>query len=57
MIGGGGGLSTLLSEEPEVVVVISFPEAVSDGVKVEDESRVDFLETSVEVERDSAGDA
>jgi hypothetical protein len=55
LIGSGLGVSTLLEEEPEVVVVIRFPDDESEGVRVEEESTVDFLEIGAEVERESAG--
>jgi len=56
LIGGGGGVSTFLSEDPLKVWETAFPEAmywVSVGVNVAEESRVDFLETEVDVERES----
>jgi hypothetical protein len=55
LIGGGWGASTFFGEEPEVVVVTGFSDNELEGVRVEEESRVDFLETAVEVERESAG--
>jgi hypothetical protein len=50
--GGGGGVSSFLREDPEVVVLRPLlPDC--EGVKVDAESRVDFLETArVEPERE-----
>jgi hypothetical protein len=56
--GGGGGVSTFLREEPEMVLFMGFPDAKnweSDPVSVVDESNVDFRETGLEVERESEG--
>lgn len=55
MIGGGWVLSTFLRDDPEIVVVTGFSDNDSEGVRVAEESRVDFLETVVEVERESVG--
>lgn len=55
LIGGGGRVSTLLREEPEMVVDTGFPGSDSDGISVEEESRVDFRETAVDSERDPVG--
>ena len=55
MIGGGWVLSTFLRDDPEIVVVTGFSDNDSEGVRVAEESRVDFLETVVEVEQESVG--
>ena len=48
-------LSIFLREELEIVVPPGFPDNESEGVRVEEELRVDFLETEAEVERESVG--
>ena len=56
LIGGGGGVSIFLREEPLILWVTAFPEAinwVSVGVSVAEESKVDLRDTAVDVERES----
>jgi hypothetical protein len=49
--GGGGGGSSFLRDDPELVVLRPLlPDC--DGVKVDAESKVDFLETAREPERE-----
>lgn len=54
MIGGGGRVSTFRGDEAKSVVDTGFSGGESEGISVEDESRVDFLETAVDVDQDSA---
>jgi hypothetical protein len=48
LMGSGGGESTFLRDEPEIVVDTLLRGRELDGVRVLDESRVDFLEMAAE---------